>query len=108
MIYSGDLDERRREIVDEVCQREWTDEDRSFVEEVDAAAENIVEWQYGIALYEEDDMEDYAREYVADVCGELSRDSWLWYDIDWGRVAERLASDMTTVVIEGTTYYCHE
>ena len=77
------------------------------MEEIDAARETVPEWEYGLMLYEEGDLEDYAQEYVADVVGELSRDSWLWYDIDWDRVAERLSSDMTYIEIDGTGYYCH-
>ena len=62
-------------------------------------------WNSGLTLIEEDDFEDYAREYVED-CYNIP-DSILCY-IDWESFSNDLKQDFQTVEYNGCTYYVRD
>lgn len=106
-----------RTLVDELNELEERDEDddpldadelerrdaiRELFEEItgDAGSSPID----GIHLIPEDGFEDYARELAQDVEG-FGEDSMLASYVDWGKWADAVMMDYTSVEFDGTTYY---
>lgn len=80
------------------------DEINEEIAEIDAIENaGIPDFIHGAAMIEEDDFEDYARQYAEDIHGDMDG-AWPFGYIDWEKAAESLASDYTTVEYQGTTY----
>ena len=66
---------------------------------------NPAEWDFGITFIEEDDFEDYAREYAEDI-GAIGRNmGWPTGHIDWKAAANELLMSYCSVKLGETTYY---
>lgn len=61
------------------------------------------EWEYGVALIEEDDFEDFVEQDLED-CGYISKDLPSWIIIDWEATANNVKQDYSEVDYQGRTY----
>jgi hypothetical protein len=61
-------------------------------------------WRYGITFISEDYWEEYCREFADDV-GMIDEKSPLSNYIDWGKWADDMQSDYSSIEINGCTYY---
>jgi hypothetical protein len=59
----------------------------------------------GEALIADRDFEDYARELHEDIEGRDKATGWPYDYIDWGRAAEALQADYTSIEFDGDTYW---
>jgi DNA repair exonuclease SbcCD ATPase subunit len=82
--------------------KEWQDEYQEELDELNALVQEVSEWRYGTELIPEDDFTEYAQDLAED-CYNLP-DHWPFTCIDWGRAAEELKQDYSTVDYQGTTY----
>lgn len=62
----------------------------------------------GYTFIDEDDFEDYAREFAEGIGAVGDDNQWPVYCIDWERAARELATDYSSVEFEGHTYYYRE
>jgi hypothetical protein len=65
----------------------------------------IGDWKYGATLINDDYFEEYARELAEDI-GAISDDAkWPATCIDWGKAANELKMDYTSIDFAGSTYW---
>jgi hypothetical protein len=75
---------------------------RLFAEEGSQVAED---WEHGEAFIPDDQFEDYARQFADDIGAITGQEGWPLDYIDWGRAADALKMDYSSIDIEGTTYW---
>lgn len=93
----------------ELTTDEITEEEEEELQALKAlaseAADYAADWQYGETLIRDSYFEDYARELAEDI-GAIDPDAgWPNSYIDWGRAAEALQMDYTSVEFDGITYW---
>jgi hypothetical protein len=86
-------------------KEDWLDEivDITDIEKLEDEVGS--EFSYGVTLIDEDDFEDYCREFVED-CGYISKDTpqLIKNNIDWSGIADDMKKDYTEVTFKGETY----
>lgn len=115
VIDSRDVMARIAELEDE---RDFAESPETWAEECPDDAEDLkalvalaedgegcADWQHGETLIRDSYFEDYARELAEDI-GAISRDmQWPLSFIDWGRAADALKMDYTSLDFGGVTYW---
>jgi hypothetical protein len=87
------------------AESEFGDDEAKELEELDALADQISEWNSGETLIPCSDFESYALQYAEDTGAIADFSSWPATCIDWDHAANELAMDFTTVTYQGTDYY---
>lgn len=102
---SRTLIEEADEIREQIEANEADEIDRERLAAIEALAEEIgEEWVHGAFLVPEDEFEDHARD-VAEETGAIESDTqWPATCIDWGRAADELRMDYTSVTFDGVDY----
>lgn len=62
------------------------------------------EWQYGVTLIEEDEFQDYCKEFVEDCYDFTDIPSLIKDNINWDGVTYDMTQDYSEVVYNGNTY----
>jgi hypothetical protein len=69
-------------------------------------AEGYGDWAYGEALIRDSYFAEYAEQLAEDIGDYNSREvRWPYTCIDWGKAAEELKRDYTSVEFDGVTYW---
>jgi hypothetical protein len=80
------------------------DPDKERASDIEAAREEISEWEFGEQLIPDDEFEDYARQLAEDI-GAISSDAqWPLSYIDWSRAADALRMDYSPITIGDDEY----
>jgi DNA repair exonuclease SbcCD ATPase subunit len=87
------------------AEQEFGDDEAKELEELDALADQISEWNSGETLIPCSDFESYALQYAEDTGAIADFSSWPATCIDWEEAASELAMDFTEVTYQGTDYY---
>lgn len=108
-IDSRDVDERIEELEeieqdDEQELDEWDQEELDNLRKLKEQCEGYSNWKYGETLIRESALQDYVQEFCED-CGYISKDFPWWIEIDWGKTADNVSQDYTTVDFDGVDYY---
>lgn len=83
---------------------EYDREELDILLKLQEECEGYSDWKYGETLIRESYWEDYVQELVEEL-GYISKDFPWWIEVNWGRTAENVAQDYTTVDFDGTDYY---
>jgi DNA repair exonuclease SbcCD ATPase subunit len=87
------------------AESEFGDDEAKELEELDALADQISEWNSGETLIPCSDFIEYAQQFAEDI-GAINRNmQWPCTCIDWEEAADELAMDYTEVTYRGTDYY---
>lgn len=62
-------------------------------------------WQYGETLIRDSYFEEYAQELAADIGAIDPKANWPLNCIDWGKAADELKQDYTSVEFDGVEYW---
>jgi hypothetical protein len=79
------------------------DSEAAELGQLNALRDEILEWNSGVTLIDEDSFEKYAQEYARET-GSRDLDSWPNEHIDWAAAAEALGENYDTVEFRDTTY----
>ena len=74
------------------------------IEEIDDVENELgSEFEYGVALVDVDDWEEYVEELLEDT-GYIPKDFPSWIEIDWEATANNVKIDYTEVTYQGNSY----
>jgi hypothetical protein len=111
MFYSGDVDDRMKELRDLLEDETEGSVITEFQDELDKLEEfksdvSSGEWKYGMAFIADEHFEDYARQMAEDI-GAISSSNggWPMDYIDWERAADALKMDYSSVELDGNTFW---
>ncbi len=109
MFDSCNIEERINELTTELENETETEssDDQTELSELIEFRDDVssTDWEDCIVFINEDYFENYARELAEDI-GAISRDAdWPTSCIDWGRAAQEVQIDYTSVEFGNTTYY---
>ena len=62
------------------------------------------DFEYGIRLIHEDDIDDYLHELLID-CGYIPKDLPSWIEIDWQATYDNMKQDYNELELNGNTFY---
>ena len=62
------------------------------------------DFEYGIRLIHEDDIDDYLHELLID-CGYIPKDLPSWVEIDWQATYDNMKQDYSELELNGSTFY---
>jgi hypothetical protein len=94
-------------LMDEEEIQDWKEgwsEEINHIEEIDSIEDEIgSDFDYGITLIDENDMEEYVKDLLEDL-GYIPKDFPSWIEIDWSSTADNVKQDYSEVTYQGTEY----
>ena len=89
--------------------KDWIEEgnqgELEMLEELQGEAEGYAsDWHHGVTLVRDSYWTQYCQELLDD-CGDVPKDLPSYIVIDWGRTADNLQADYTSVDFAGVTYW---
>ena len=96
-----EIDLKLDDIEDKKGQIEDLQEELSMLLDVQS---EVPEFRHGETLIHEDYWVEYVQALCED-CGYISKDFPCWIEIDWEATAKNVATDYSTIELDGNTFY---